>query len=71
MNASQKVFIAFCDYAVARLDSGQVDPKELEQFVKFLKDQGIQEPQDIPESDVNPTLAKSFAMLSDQRSEAG
>lgn len=72
MNRSEQVYSAFCEYAASRLESGEpLDPKELEQIVKFLKDQGIQEPTEVKESEVNPTLAKSFRNLQLQRQENG
>ena len=70
MTKAEKVFASFCEYICQRLDGEEtLDPKELEQIVKFLKDQGIQEPADIPESDINPTLLKAAKHLRMQVAE--
>lgn len=61
---AEQVFASFCDYIVSQLESGDtLDPKALEQIVKFLKDQGVVEPADIPEADINPTLLKAAKNL--------
>lgn len=64
MTKAEQVFAAFCDYIIKELQGGEpLDPKALEQIVKFLKDQGIQEPADIPKEDINPTLLKAAQNL--------
>jgi hypothetical protein len=75
MTRAEEVYQAFCEYASKRLETAKatgepVDPKEVEQFVKFLKDQAITEGPEIVGSTVSPSvLALSKQNLAKQVAE--
>jgi hypothetical protein len=61
MTRTEELYLAFCEQGIARLTSGKpLDPKELEVYVKFLKDQNVLETPEVKEGDVNPDVLKRF-----------
>lgn len=73
MSKAKNVYEAFCEHAAARLRSGEdIDPKELDAYVKFLKEQNVLEEPDVQGEDISPSvLAKFEENLSKQIKDYG